>query len=130
MGECQVYEGRVSIEVAEVGGILTNDFQARLCAAGMLRRYSNSAALKKNGISTAACSGASEPCTQFRSMLAAKRLRIVPSAALAGFVAPMVSRHFLIASAASRTITTAGPSVINFTRAAEIDPLESSNNGI
>src|SRR6266571_2130401 len=68
--------------------------------------YNSSAALKKTGISTAAVSGASDPCTQLRSMLSANRFRMVPSAAFAGLVAPIVSRHFLIASGASSTITT------------------------
>ena len=42
--------------------------------------YSKSAELKKNASSVAAVSGASEPWMQLRSMLLAKRLRMVPSA--------------------------------------------------
>ena len=72
-------------------------------------------ALKKNGISTRA----SDPWTQLRSILCANRLRMVPSAVLAGFVAPIVSRHFLIAPSASNAITTTGPSVINLTSEAK-----------
>jgi hypothetical protein len=45
--------------------------------------------LKKNGISTAAVSGASDPCTALRSMFCANFLRTVPSAAFSGLVAPI-----------------------------------------
>jgi hypothetical protein len=58
--------------------------QALLPAASRLvstSSYNNSAILKKNGISTAAVSGASEPCTAFRSIFLANFLRMVPSAA-------------------------------------------------
>ena len=44
---------------------------------------------------------------------------MVPSAALAGFVAPITSRSPLMASSRSRAITTMGPSVMNFTRPAK-----------
>src|SRR4029077_18951320 len=66
------------------------------------RGYSNSVAAKKNGISTAAVSGASDPCTQLRSMPVANFFRIVPSAALAGLVAPLVSRPFFFPAGAPR----------------------------
>ena len=42
-------------------------------------------------------------------MFVPNSFRSVPSAALAGSVAPITSRHFWIASGASSTITTAGP---------------------
>src|SRR6266705_272980 len=64
-----------------------------LTRAAPFGAYSNSEAEKKNGISMAAVSAASEPCAQLRSMEVANILRMVPSAALAGLVAPMVSRH-------------------------------------
>ena len=55
-------------------------------------------------------------CTQLRSIFVANILRIVPSAAFAGFVAPMVESPLLIASGASSASTTiTGPSVMNFT---------------
>ena len=52
---------------------------------------------------------------QLRSMLAANRLRMVPSAALAGLVAPITSRSPLMASSRSSAMTMIGPSVMNFT---------------
>ena len=39
-------------------------------------------------------SGASEPCTELASMLSAKSLRMVPSSASAGLVAPIISRFW------------------------------------
>ncbi len=71
--------------------------------------------LKKNGISIAAVSGASDPCTALRSILCANFLRMVPSAAFSGLVAPISSRHCLIAFSRSSTSTTTGPSVMNVT---------------
>ena len=50
--------------------------------------------LKKYEISAAAVSGASDPCTELASTSSAKSLRIVPSSALAGLVAPINSRFF------------------------------------
>ena len=44
----------------------------------------------------AAFSGLSEPWTELASIDSAKSFRMVPSAASAGFVAPMVSRFFAI----------------------------------
>ena len=49
-------------------------------------------------------------------MLSANIFRIVPSAALAGFVAPMISRFRVIALSPSSTCTTTGPDVMNVTR--------------
>ena len=51
-----------------------------------------STSLKKKRISVAAVSGASEPWTELRSIFSANDLRIVPSAASAGLVAPITSR--------------------------------------
>ena len=59
--------------------------------------------------SNAAVSGASEPCVALLSIDAPKSLRSVPGSAFAGSVAPIRSRHFLIAPSASRHITTHGP---------------------
>ena len=67
---------------------------------------------KTPAISMAAVSGASEPWTEFSPTDRAKSLRIVPASALAGFVAPMMSRYFLMAPSPSRTCTTTGPAVI------------------
>ena len=61
---------------------------------------------KKKPISKRAVSGASEPWMALRSMLAAKRLRMVPSAAFAGLVAPITSRSFAMASSRSSDQTT------------------------
>src|SRR6185312_14503515 len=47
---------------------------------------------KKKAISVRAVSSESEPCTEFASIDSAKSLRMVPGAALAGSVAPMISR--------------------------------------
>ena len=47
---------------------------------------------KNCAISTAAVSGASEPCTEFSPIESAKSLRIVPAAAFSGLVAPITSR--------------------------------------
>ena len=49
-------------------------------------------------------------------MLVAKSLRIVPSAALAGLVAPINSRFLATALSPSRTISSTGPEVMNSTR--------------
>ena len=49
-------------------------------------------------------------------MFSANRLRIVPSAALAGLVAPITSRHFSMAFSRSSANTTTGPSVMNLTK--------------
>ena len=58
---------------------------------------------KKYAISSAAVSGASEPCTEFSPTLCANSARIVPAAASDGFVAPITSRFFAIAPSPSRT---------------------------
>ena len=65
--------------------------------------------LKKYPSSNAAVSGASDPCVALFSIDAPNSLRSVPGSALAGSVAPMSVRHFLIASGASRHMTTQGP---------------------
>ena len=80
-----------------------------------LRRSSISTPAKQNAISVRAFSGLSEPCTELASMLSAKSLRIVPSAALAGFVAPITSRFLATAPSPSSTCTTTGPLVMNST---------------
>ncbi len=59
--------------------------------------------VKKKGISPAADSGESDPCTAFRSTFSARLLRIVPGLASFGLVAPMISRTRLIAFSPSRT---------------------------
>ena len=50
-------------------------------------------------------------------------LRSVPASALAGSVAPISVRHFLIASGASSASTTAGPDDMNVVRLREERPL-------
>jgi hypothetical protein len=49
-------------------------------------------------------------------MLAANSFRMVPSAALAGLVAPITSLSLAMASSRSRASTITGPSVMNVTR--------------
>jgi glutathione S-transferase len=66
-------------------------------------------------ISISAFSGLSEPCTEFSPTERANSLRIVPSAAWAGFVAPMISRYRRTAFSPSSTWTTTGPEVMNAT---------------
>jgi hypothetical protein len=53
-----------------------------------------------------------EPWTVLASMLSAKVLRIVPSVASAGLVAPITSRLRFTASSPSSTWTTTGPLVM------------------
>src|SRR6185503_258723 len=74
---------------------------------------------KKYPISKEAVSGASDPCVALRSIDCANSLRSVPASALAGSVAPINVRHFLIASGASKTTTIAGPEAINSVRLAK-----------
>jgi len=50
------------------------------------------------------------------SIDSAKSLRMVPAAALAGLVAPMISRLAAIAFSPSSTCTTTGPDVMNVHR--------------
>src|SRR5712691_10481335 len=71
---------------------------------------------KKYGISKAADSGESEPWTALASIDAAKSLRIVPGAALAGSVAPMISRRRAMAPSPSSTIGMHGPCVMKAQR--------------
>jgi hypothetical protein len=52
---------------------------------------------RRTPISTAAVSGASEPCTALASMLSAKSARMVPLSAFFGSVAPISSRFLAIA---------------------------------
>ena len=66
-----------------------------------------------------AVSGASEPCTVFFSMSVAKSARRVPGAAFLGSVAPITSRFFAMAPSPSRTMSTTGPAVMDFTRSAK-----------
>src|SRR6185436_544193 len=70
---------------------------------------------KNCAISIAAVSGASEPCTEFSPIDFAWTLRIVPSAALDGSVAPITSRYFSTAPSPSSTCTTTGPEVMKST---------------
>src|SRR5690606_4472102 len=70
---------------------------------------------KKKVISLSAFSSESEPCTAFLPLDSAKRLRMVPSAASAGSVAPMVVRQASTASAFSSVRATAGPELMNST---------------
>ena len=55
---------------------------------------------------------ASEPCVQLHWMLVPKSLRMVPGAALAGSVAPMVSRHFGDGAFGFEDITTTFPELM------------------
>src|SRR3954467_7985763 len=70
---------------------------------------------KNCAISIAAVSVASEPCTEFSPIDFAWTLRIVPSAALDGSVAPITSRYFKIAPSPSSTWTTTGPEIMKST---------------
>src|SRR4029079_4708930 len=70
---------------------------------------------KNWAISWAAVSGASEPCTEFSPIDLAWTLRIVFGAALAGSVAPMMSRYLAMAFSPSSTWTTTGPEIMNAT---------------
>ena len=72
-----------------------------------------SVSLKKMCTSRAALSGLSDACTAFSLPFFAKRLRIVPSAAFAGFVAPCSSRTRAIAFSPVSTIATSGAEVMN-----------------
>src|SRR5678816_4831031 len=72
-------------------------------------RQTISSGLKKKAISLAAVSGPSEPCTAFCSTSLPQSLRMVPGAAFAGSVAPIISRFFAIAFSPSRTETKIGP---------------------
>src|SRR5690606_23710735 len=76
------------------------------------RQPTISSGLKKNAISILAFSSLSEPWTELASMPSAKVLRIVPSAASAGLVAPITSRLRFTASSPSSTCTTTGPLVM------------------
>src|ERR1035438_8268517 len=60
-------------------------------------------------LSNAAVSSASEPWMAFSERELANFLRMVPSSALAGLVAPISLRRPAIASSFSRTIRTSGP---------------------
>jgi formyltetrahydrofolate-dependent phosphoribosylglycinamide formyltransferase len=75
-----------------------------------------SSGLKKSSISIFAFSRLSEPWTLFASMDSASSLRIVPGSAFSGLVAPITSRFFATASSPSRTCTTTGPEIMNWTR--------------
>src|SRR4051812_29105400 len=68
-----------------------------------------SSGLKKKSISIAAFSALSEPWTLFASIDSAKSLRIVPSSALAGVVAPKQSPVGGGAASASSNSTTTRP---------------------
>ena len=68
-----------------------------------------SMSLKKKPISFTAFSGESEPWTAFSCTFWPKAARTVPGSALAGLVAPMISRFLVIALSPSRTCTTTGP---------------------
>src|SRR6266566_4645021 len=70
---------------------------------------------KNCAISCCAVSGASEPCTEFSPTDFAWILRIVPAAAFAGSVAPMISRYLAMAFSPSSTCTTTGPEIMNST---------------
>ena len=67
-----------------------------------------SASVKNWAISSLAFSWLSEPWTEFSPIDWAKSLRMVPSAALAGLVAPMTSRYLATALSPSSTCTTTG----------------------
>src|SRR5262249_30789121 len=80
---------------------------------------SSSSPGKKNATSTRAVSGASDPCVPFCSTLVPKSARTVPFSALAGSVAPRISRWRAIAFSPSRTETKIGPEVMNVQRLAK-----------
>ena len=71
---------------------------------------------KKNDTSTAAVSGASEPCTALASMLSAKSARMVPFSAFLGSVAPISSRFFAMAFSPSSAWIITGPEIMKSTR--------------
>ena len=58
----------------------------------------------------------------FFSMSVAKSLRMVPAAAFAGLVAPMISRFLAIAFSPSSTISTTGPEVMKLHQVLEEGP--------
>src|SRR5207237_956692 len=90
-----------------------------LCRSCRMKVQTRSMPGKKYPISYAAVSGASDPCVALPSIDSANSLRSVPASALAGSVAPISMRHFLIASADSSTITIAGPDDMNDVRLAK-----------
>ena len=76
---------RVAVELEQV------DHRGTLAGSATVQTFMPA---KKNAISTAAVSAASEPCTALASMLAAKSARIVPASAFFGSVAPISWRFF------------------------------------
>src|SRR5579872_2959221 len=70
---------------------------------------------KNWAISTAAVSKASDPCTEFSPIDLACSLRMLPSAAFEGSVAPITSRYLRTALSPSRTWTTTGPEIMKST---------------
>ena len=71
--------------------------------------------MEQIGIPRSAAAGLSEPCVEFSPTDRANILRIVPSAAFAGSVAPITSRYLAIAPSPSRTCNTIGPDVMKST---------------
>src|SRR5205823_4163883 len=77
------------------------------------RRYDTSpSGLKNNATSLAADCGESEPWIRLRPISRAKSPRIVPGAASAALVAPIVERMMGTAFGPSKAATTTGPAVI------------------
>src|SRR5260370_22557966 len=81
------------------------------------RLQTSSSLLKKYAISIAAFSSESEPCGAFSPTDDPNSLRIGPSSALAGSVAPIKSRQALTAPSFSSTISTHGPLDMNSVKA-------------
>src|SRR4051812_50142544 len=74
---------------------------------------------KKNLISLAAVSAASEPCTELASIDSANSLRIVPGAALAGLGAAPTSRLLAMGFSPFSTRTTPRAPVLNLAQSLE-----------
>ncbi len=76
----------------------------------------NSIPLKKNATSSAAVSGASEPCTALLSIFLPYNLRRVSASAASGLVAPIKALQPLIASSFSKHITMHGPELMKLVK--------------
>ena len=88
----------------------------RACSVRSDKRAQTSPA-SPNQSSTSRCadSGESEPCTRLSGIASARSPRIVPGAAVAGFVAPIVVRTTEIADSPSSTSASVGAEVMNST---------------
>ena len=81
-----------------------------------LSHSTNSSGEKNSATSCAPRSGESLPWTTFMPIVTARSPRMVPGAAAAGFVAPIMLRTMATAPGPSHTIATTGADVMNRTR--------------